>query len=102
CAVTCTYATVVSHVVQTFRRVNSSQYRANSFARRMVAVLAKHRLVNNPYIVQIFQLRNFVLTGYTAVTVIVKAIVAINTDPVHFAAAANFFLTYYRNVVLSA
>ncbi|MNL43182.1 hypothetical protein D3C87_1656860 [compost metagenome] len=83
----------------------------------MVTVLTKHRLVYNRYIVHLclFQVGNLFLFCYgvdaiamTSVctmlgmgfTILVKAVVTVNTDPVHLSAPAYFFLTYNRNVVL--
>src|SRR5690606_33293425 len=34
------------------------------------------------------------------ITFLVKTIVTVDTDPVHFSAVTNLLLTYYRNVVL--
>src|ERR1700753_2322819 len=64
-------------------------------------MLAKHRLVNNRYVVHIGQLSNFVLFC-NHFALLVEAVVTVNTDPVHFAAAANLVTAYNRNVVLCA
>ena len=48
-AISRTNATVISHLVNAFAAVVGSCYRANVFARRIVTVLAKHRLKNNSF-----------------------------------------------------
>src|SRR6185503_7649357 len=72
-------AAVVGHLVQTLEAVRGRRDRAHVFARRLLAVLARHRLDD----------------GRAG-----RVDVAIDADPVHVAAAADLVLADDRRVVL--
>ena len=75
-------AAVVNHVVQAFGAVHGRADRANLFARRVFALLARHRLEIRLWIRQrvVFVRGRIVRAGFCQV-------IAIDADPVHLAAA---------------
>src|SRR4051794_23350697 len=78
-------------------------------------MLTKHRLVYNRYIVHLlfFQMSDLFLFSYCidAISVLmssmfcfycilIKTVITVNTQPVHFSALAYFVFTYNRNIIL--
>src|SRR5690606_34617860 len=80
-AVTSTDAAVVHHCVQSFLVVVRGVHRTNRLARRIIAVLTKHR--HEAYL-QLF--------SWTVV-------VAIDAQPRHFASVTARFLADYRDII---
>ena len=81
--VTSTDATVVSHRIDAFLRVNRRRDRANLFTRSRFAVHAGNRLLNDVRVV------------------LVALEIAVNSQPVHFAAIKHLFAANNRHVVFA-
>ena len=75
-------AAVVDHVVQAFVVVDGRGHRADHLARRVLALLAGHRLVIGVGVLE------------------VAGVVAVDPQPVHLAAVEDLLLADHRNVVL--
>src|SRR6185437_16957859 len=81
-AVPRTYATVIDHHIQAFRRVNGRAHRAHLFTTCRLAVLAQHRLEESLRCMQI------------------ALEVRIDADPLHDAADLHLLAAHNRNIVL--
>jgi hypothetical protein len=68
----------------------------------VVTVLAKHWLVNNRYIIKASSSLSISFSLVMLSPFFFVAVVTVNTDPVHFAAAANFVFTNNRYVIFCA
>ncbi len=77
-----TDAAVVDHVVQAFLAVDRRGDRADLFARRILAVMTRHRLMHRLGIVQL------------------AAEVPVDAQPMHLASPADLLLAHDRHVVL--
>ncbi len=77
-------AAVVDHVVQAFRAVGRRGDRADDLARRVLALLTGHRLVD-----RLHRLRRVDVAGE----------VVVDADPVHLAVLAHLLLADHRDVV---
>ena len=80
----CTNTTVISHLVQTFTAMVGSGNRANVFAWRVIAMLAKHGLENSLNAIRI--------VGVTAE-------VTVDTQPCHIVKTQYLTFTYNRYIV---
>src|SRR5208337_3753648 len=92
-------AAVVDHVVQAFRAMGRCAHRADLLAGRVFALLARHGLEERLRIIE----RGIVLGGiagrFAAGSRFGVRIVAVDADPVHFAAAHDLILAHHGNVI---
>src|SRR5262249_28679932 len=109
-AIARTDAAVVNHQVQTFLVMHGRIDRTNVFARRGFAVLTKHWLrddlrIINPFLelLLIVRLESLVIEGNSVPLPLrdVASVITVDTQPVHFTAAANQILAHNRDVILT-
>src|SRR5579871_3243587 len=84
----CSDTTVIGHLVQSFAAVVGCCYRANIFARSIIAVLAKHGLEYNLYFIRIFELASCRCSEIT-----------VDAYPMHIVIAKHFRFTNNRYIV---
>ena len=82
--------------------MGGGQYRTHRFAGRVVALLAHHRLEDNLRVFRRVFHRGVgchFAFGIERILVGIRAVVAVDTHPVHFAAVNHLLLAYYGGVV---
>src|SRR4029077_12701105 len=86
-------AAIVSHDIQAVLAVDRCVYRANGLARRVLAMLARHRLMHD--LRMLWPIAIVLVEGFPA------GVIAIDAEPVHDAAMGHLQFAYDRNVVLA-
>src|SRR5207244_13506627 len=86
-------AAIVSHHVEAVFAVNRRVYGTDRFARRVLAMLTRHRLVHDFRILRPF-------AGVLVVR-LPAGVIAVDADPVHRTAVRHLQFAYDRDVVLS-
>src|SRR5690606_14586652 len=91
----CSDTSVIGHLVKAFRTVGSSNYRTNRFTRRIVTMLAGHRLESD---LRVICGNLQFLIGFCSLW---RAIITVNPDPRHFTSVEHFLLTHHRYVIFN-
>src|SRR5690606_11724285 len=94
CTIAGTDATVVCHLVEPLGAVCGGRHRADSLARCIIAMLAKHGLEYH------LRILSSILKFPPVVHRRIAAVVAVDTQPVHFTAVDHFLAAHERHVVL--